>query len=51
MNQKLSKGKKMFNPIKLVKEVTGSGLFIDLKLTCAIHIEYFFLSHFSEQLW
>lgn len=24
-----------------MKEVTGSGLFIDLKLACAVHIEYF----------
>lgn len=34
-------GKFLILSVKRVKEVTGSGLFTDLKLACAIHIEYF----------
>lgn len=42
MNQNLPKGRETLNPlVKLAKGVTGSGLFIDLKLACAVHIEYF----------
>lgn len=42
MNQNLPKGRKcLILSVKLVKEVTGSGLIIDLKLACAVPIEYF----------
>lgn len=52
MNQTLPKGGGMLIlSVELMKDVTASGLFIDLKLVCAIQIEYQveFIFFFSEQ--